>query len=909
MKKLLIAHLFLLFCVSSWGQLVSSSSLFLDAKPIPTKTLFYDYGAKGELMPRIHWGIDQAWISEPNMLQGRNYLNLGRQNIDVARISFQPCYALSNGGLSSNHLVDLKLRLDNVALLGAMKPQIYLNSDPKGLNGAAYTVNSTYNSITSGVSNWVKLMKATGLYIENAGYTVASVAPYNEPDYGWGQGDKTKLNNICKSARADSWFAGKRLMTGNTLNCDKAWEWFSACQDNSDEANTHQLAGSFTNYVSFFEKVKDTGKILTQDEMHNVMEAMVGANYGMDYGIWWGTAEHARAQFCRANDGTGFRIGYLEHPDAFMAASVYHNTQDGVTEAYFGVSERQGTQSSMGLVSRDRDVYYDGYGPTRAYYQYMPADPAGSYGTELQRNAEHVVNIQSGDDVQPSPVVGTWQLMNASNGMVLTGTPSWSGWDAYKVTATTGSRQETQAWSISPLPENIGGDFSYYTIKQTNLQWWDYYLDDLDWSFEEAKDVIVYPGGGSGCEQWWFEYAGNGAYYIHNRYSNLVLDLNGAQVVQRTCSKSPTQRWKLCDISVIPDRVSPAVPSNLRAEARRAAVHLFWDPVSDGDLSGYTILRCTTGQNDWNTIARAVQGTQFVDNTVVQGEQYTYKIKAIDKSSNFSAASSAVSSAPLADKGLVAHWKMDGDLADATSNLMHAASRDVNFSDDGHLDGAASLDGGYIQLPYQIGNMPEMTLMCYVKWNGGSAWQRIFDFGNGEGEYLFLTPSDGSGHVRFEIKHSGVTQSLTSSAPLTKGEWVHVALTTRQGQTCLYLDGAKAAESTSITLCPSDIKGVCNYLGRSQFAVDPMFSGMLDDVRVYNAALTQKDVQDILGAHNCGLCGDVTGDCNVDINDVTALVDIILGKGIDIHNAADIDTNHTINITDVTKLVDIILGK
>ena len=60
--------------------------------------------------------------------------------------------------------------------------------------------------------------------------------------------------------------------------------------------------------------------------------------------------------------------------------------------------------------------------------------------------------------------------------------------------------------------------------------------------------------------------------------------------------------------------------------------------------------------------------------------------------------------------------------------------------------------------------------------------------------------------------------------------------------------------------------------------------------------------------------GDVNSDGKVDISDVTALIDIILGKdnvkpyAYD-HKAADVDTNGTIDISDVTSLIDIILGK
>ena len=58
------------------------------------------------------------------------------------------------------------------------------------------------------------------------------------------------------------------------------------------------------------------------------------------------------------------------------------------------------------------------------------------------------------------------------------------------------------------------------------------------------------------------------------------------------------------------------------------------------------------------------------------------------------------------------------------------------------------------------------------------------------------------------------------------------------------------------------------------------------------------------------LPGDVNGDGEVNIADVTALIDYLLGgddSGIDI-NAADCDQDGNVTISDVTALIDYLLG-
>lgn len=55
--------------------------------------------------------------------------------------------------------------------------------------------------------------------------------------------------------------------------------------------------------------------------------------------------------------------------------------------------------------------------------------------------------------------------------------------------------------------------------------------------------------------------------------------------------------------------------------------------------------------------------------------------------------------------------------------------------------------------------------------------------------------------------------------------------------------------------------------------------------------------------------GDINGDDVVNVNDVTALVDVILGKGTKVEGNSDVNGDGQVNVNDVTRLVDIILGK
>ena len=155
------------------------------------------------------------------------------------------------------------------------------------------------------------------------------------------------------------------------------------------------------------------------------------------------------------------------------------------------------------------------------------------------------------------------------------------------------------------------------------------------------------------------------------------------------------------------------------------------------------------------------------------------------------------------------------------------------------LDGANS----YVQLPANIARGSAFTFAAWVYWNGGANWQRIFDFGSvstAQGgtpsQYLFLSPSSGSA-IRFAINNGSGEQIVERAGALAAGTWQHVAVTLNGSTATLYVNGAVAG-SGSVTITPGAFSPTRNYLGKSQFAADPLFNGKLDAVEIADYALT-----------------------------------------------------------------------
>ncbi len=191
--------------------------------------------------------------------------------------------------------------------------------------------------------------------------------------------------------------------------------------------------------------------------------------------------------------------------------------------------------------------------------------------------------------------------------------------------------------------------------------------------------------------------------------------------------------------------------------------------------------------------------------------------------------------------GLIVRYAFDGN-ADATAGTAHGNPSGSPTYTAGRFGQAIDLDGtdDFVTLPPTIASHDEITVAAWVRWDGGGNWQRIFDFGNGEDEHLFLTPRSSTGRVRFSIENGGVTQFIEGPAALPSGQWVHVAATIGAGTGRLYLNGSQVADG-AMSFKPSDFAPASNFIGKSQFP-DPLFDGRIDEFVIFNHALTAPQI-------------------------------------------------------------------
>lgn len=879
----------MLASLSSNAQLPSATSN-LKSGPKPDVVVPFSYNDEGKRLP-IEWGFDLAWLSEDNLHRGINFA--GKDLCDIVRVSFRPTESVESGSLGTDQKSKLRTRANLVKKYCKEDVVVNLNDDHDYIDDY-YKITTTqdYNTVAE---RWAKMMDLhLQSYINDYGLKVVSVSPINEVDYDYHAHPTQDYNTRKQLFKSiDNVLVndykyrdlGYRICGGNTLNDDKAYEWWNYLKENLDEGNTHQLAGDFAHYADFFKTVRAAGHHATNDELHNTMEAMVGVEYGMQTGIWWGTADYCRSQFMKASN-KGVRLGYGEHRNNWTAASVYRY-DDGNVFAFVGSSERQAKNTRYGIACVDEPIWIDGAGP---YYEYPLYIPGGTGYQVGQSNAETLVNVQSGDDIQPEIPTGYVTLINKSKN---TATPI-----AY-----------LSKWYVTRVPEKIGGDYSGYFFytndSQTTL------MDLNNFGLNEGTSIIQYAGNHGDQEQWHLQYAGQGWFYIISRHSGMCIDASTGRTKYITGADS--QKWRLIPSGttwVSTSYNASYSPTDLVVTPQAASIRLDWKigVYRKVAYNNFIIQRSKDGGQKWYVIAQNVVGETFVDNTVEPGVSYQYRIAFQNISSKSMFSPWTTNDTPVSvsgKKSCILNLDMDKDVQDYTQQANHPALYGDTALVDGKVGKAFKFGTNqYLTLPHTISHNREFTFMTWVYWNGGTTKQKIFDFGNGTNQYCYLSTNISYGGItrpRLVLKDNFNDYMITCPSSLKLRQWIHIAVTISDNAITIYQNGEKVAEDTSCPIRPADFKPMFNFIGRSQTISDPQLSGNLDEIRMYNYCMTP---QQIAAAYNGDLDSDANEDGELNLQDVKYIEKCIVKPSKQYQRSADVNRDNKIDILDQTITID-----
>ncbi|MBL7185149.1 MAG: PD40 domain-containing protein [Phycisphaerae bacterium] len=200
----------------------------------------------------------------------------------------------------------------------------------------------------------------------------------------------------------------------------------------------------------------------------------------------------------------------------------------------------------------------------------------------------------------------------------------------------------------------------------------------------------------------------------------------------------------------------------------------------------------------------------------------------------------------LTDFRLVAHWKLDeteGAFAeDSVADFDGTLHGDPNWAPAGGMvNGALGFDGidDFVETQSVLDSQ-DGGFSIYVWIRGGAPGQVIISQVTGPGigrNWLYADPSDGK--FMADLRNTGRTGfPIGSQTVITDGLWHEIGFAWDGEYRRLYVDGQEVAADESPLSGLNIAKGGLLFGADSTLDKGTFFSGLIDDIRIYNKAVT-----------------------------------------------------------------------
>jgi glucose/arabinose dehydrogenase len=301
------------------------------------------------------------------------------------------------------------------------------------------------------------------------------------------------------------------------------------------------------------------------------------------------------------------------------------------------------------------------------------------------------------------------------------------------------------------------------------------------------------------------------------------------------------------------DTSPPSDPTGLTATADGLSqADLDWSPSTDNvGVTGYRVERCQgQGCTEFAEVA-APTGTSHSDTGLSPSTTYRYRVRAVDPSGNFSGysgvAEATTDAAPHTPPGLVGAWAFSEGAgmttADASGNSNSGTVTGATWTIQGRYGNALSFNGTGSLV--RVANSPSlnlgsgMTLSAWIRPGASqSGWRTILQR---QVDAYFLNSSSNTAMRPAGGGTLGAnTQYVSGPTANPVNAWTHIALTYDAATLRLYVNGSQVATGAATGAVQSTTNPL--WIGGNQ-PYGEYFNGIIDEVRVYNRALTQTDIQ------------------------------------------------------------------
>lgn len=215
------------------------------------------------------------------------------------------------------------------------------------------------------------------------------------------------------------------------------------------------------------------------------------------------------------------------------------------------------------------------------------------------------------------------------------------------------------------------------------------------------------------------------------------------------------------------------------------------------------------------------------------------------------------------NSGLIGHWTLSEEdynhstnrVTDKTPYENHGTNYGASFTTDRHGNegGAMNFGPSYpnsIDMPYGMGlNVENISISMWVKPNTTSGSPIFFASNNGNNQRLYLSIFGGKWDIG--IRENVWNTSLSNTIATTN--WTHILLNMSGGIATLYVNGEYSmSKNYSPYSLASDFR-----LGRHRTESSSFqFNGSIDDVRIYNRALSEEEINLLYNSYSPKTGGD-----------------------------------------------------
>ncbi len=281
-------------------------------------------------------------------------------------------------------------------------------------------------------------------------------------------------------------------------------------------------------------------------------------------------------------------------------------------------------------------------------------------------------------------------------------------------------------------------------------------------------------------------------------------------------------------------------------------------------------------------------------------------------------------------ENLVAHWALDepegtmgaGAVSDAISgfdgNVVSAQFLCGQAGANESTGTAIALNKVFIDVPYAPELNPEsFTVTAWVKPTTTAGYQSVItsrqDINLGAQTQGYIIYNDANGNWAFWTGQGAPGWPGVVGPTVIVDEWQHLAISYDAETTTkkLYFDGVEMAAATDQIYVPNDLQNL--HIGSGGDLGDQFhFSGLIDDVGLWDEALSAEDIQEVMENGIGGGTVEILfkrGDCNIDgsinVADAVYILSYLFAGGDEpaCKDAVDANDDGTINLADAVQVL------